>query len=423
MRAYLIRRIFLIIPTLVLVTIIVFLTVRFIPGSVIEQMAGMNLGEGDTDLDEIVAQIRHDLGMDVPIWEEYLRWMGAWPKHEWGWSAEASVSDLSVTPGGAGTVTVRALVTNTGDTVSDYKVKLKLNDETLETKKIVINVDNPDTTAIETNSTTVYFTASSSNVGTYSIEASGYSNFTGVLQGSLGNSIWTGRAILPDIISRVPISLELGIIAIVTGLLIAFPVGIYSAIRQDSIGDYVGRSFAIFCMAVPGFWLGTMVWAFPSVWWDWTPATVYIPIEKDFLGNITQFIIPGVLMGMVMSGVTMRMTRTMMLEVLRQDYIRTAWSKGLRERVVVIRHALKNAMIPVITIIGLQLPVLIGGTVIMESIFNLPGMGRYMLYQGITLRDYPIVSGTNLMMGSVILVANLLVDMTYGWLDPRVRYR
>jgi peptide/nickel transport system permease protein len=149
---------------------------------------------------------------------------------------------------------------------------------------------------------------------------------------------------------------------------------------------------------------------------------VYHPINEDFGKNIVQFIIPGLLMGMVMSGVTMRMTRTMMLEVLRQDYIRTAWSKGLRERVVVVRHALKNAMIPVITIVGLQLPVLIGGTVIMERIFNLPGMGRYML-DALSVRDYPIISGVNIMMATVILFCNLLVDLTYGWLDPRIRYR
>jgi len=330
MRNYIIRRLLLIIPTLLLVSIIVFLLVRFVPGSAIDLMAYSQIGESDISVEVLAEQIRRDLGMDQPLHVQYLRWLGAWPQDEGG--------------------------------------------------------------------------------------------FSGILQGNLGNSLWNQRPILKDIITKIPISLELGIIAIITGLLIAFPIGIYSAIRQDSIGDYVGRSFAIFCMAVPGFWLATMIVVFPSVWWNWTPAVVYHPITEDFVENIKQFIIPGILMGMVMSGVTMRMMRTMMLEVLRQDYIRTAWAKGLKERVVVIRHALKNAMIPVITIVGLQLPILIGGTVIMERIFNLPGMGRFML-EALSVRDYPIISGINVVMATVILLANLLVDLTYGWLDPRIRYR
>ena len=149
---------------------------------------------------------------------------------------------------------------------------------------------------------------------------------------------------------------------------------------------------------------------------------IYYPITQNFRANIGQFIIPGILMGMAMSGTTMRMTRTMMLEVLRQDYIRTAWAKGLRERLVVVKHALKNALIPIITIIGLQIPVLLGGAVIMEQIFVLPGMGRLML-DALSARDYPMVSGVNLVMATFILLVNLLVDLSYGWLDPRIRYR
>ncbi|MBL7166169.1 MAG: ABC transporter permease [Dehalococcoidales bacterium] len=330
MRAYLIRRLFLIIPTLFLVTIIVFLTVRFVPGSLIDLLASQQAGEATMDPEVIAEQIRRDLGLDQPVWKQYLRWLGAWQQDD----------------------------------------------------------------------------------GT----------FSGILQGDLGKSLWTHRPILGDIFDKIPISLELGIIAIITALLIAFPIGIYSAIRQDTAGDYVGRSIAIFCMAVPGFWLATMIIVFPSVWWGWIPPVEYTPITENFSKNIQQFIIPAILMGMVMSGVTMRMTRTMMLEVLRQDYIRTAWSKGLRERIVVIRHALKNAMIPVVTVIGLQLPVVIGGTVIMEQIFNLPGMGRFMI-DSLSRRDYSVISGINIMMGSVILIGNLLTDLTYGYLDPRIRYR
>jgi peptide/nickel transport system permease protein len=417
MRAYLIRRVILIIPTLFLVSLIVFLTVRFIPGSLIDLMAAQSAGTGgERTIEEIAQDIRHDLGLDQPVHIQYLRWLGAWPQNEWGWNTESSVSNLSVTQiqkAEGDATNVRVEVSNTGDTTSDYEVVAMLNGTKLEAKKITLK---------PSASETVFFSIPGTAEGTYTVEANGYSKFAGVLQGNLGESLWTKRPILGDIIDKIPISLELGIIAIVTGMLIAFPVGIYSAIRQDSIGDYIGRSIAILFMAVPGFWLATMIVVFPARWWGWTPSIVYHPITEDFGANIIQFIIPGLLMGMAGSGVTMRMMRTMMLEVLRQDYIRTAWSKGLRERVVVIRHAMKNAMIPVITIVGLQLPVVIGGTVIMEQIFNLPGMGRFMI-ESLSRRDYSIISGLNLMMASVILVANLLVDLTYGWLDPRIRYR
>ena len=243
-----------------------------------------------------------------------------------------------------------------------------------------------------------------------------------VMQGDLGASLWTNRPVTQVLTERLPVSLELGTMAIIIALLIALPIGIYSAIRQDTAGDYIGRTFAILCIALPSFWLGTIVVVLPSVWWGWSPSLNYVTFPEDPLGNLEIFIIPAVIMGMVMSGTTMRMTRTMMLEVLRQDYIRTAWSKGLSERVVVIRHAMKNALIPVVTIIGLQLPVLIGGSVVLEQIFVLPGVGR-LLIEAITKRDYTVVSGINLFMAAFILVVNLAIDMTYAYLDPRVHYR
>jgi peptide/nickel transport system permease protein len=217
------------------------------------------------------------------------------------------------------------------------------------------------------------------------------------------------------------VSAELGLLALILGQLIALPIGVYSAIRQDSTGDYFGRSLAILCIAVPSFWIGTMVMVFPALWWNWAPPMRYIPFSDDPMGNIGQFIIPAIILGMVLSGTTMRMTRTMMLEVLRQDYIRTAWAKGLSERTVVMRHALKNAMIPVVTIVGMQLPLLIGGSVVLEQIFNLPGVGRYML-SVINKRDYPVISGINLIMASFVLVINLAVDVAYAFLDPRIHY-
>lgn len=242
-----------------------------------------------------------------------------------------------------------------------------------------------------------------------------------VFHGDLGKSLWSNTPVADDIIAKLPVTFELGLLALIVGLLIAFPIGIFSAIRQDTIGDYIGRSFAILCVAVPGFWLGTMVIIYGAIWFNWSPPIQLIPFTENPVANLKQFIVPAIVMGMALSGVTMRMTRTMMLEVLRQDYIRTAWAKGLRERVVVARHALKNSFIPVVTLIGLQLPVLIGGTVIIEQIFALPGMGR-LIVSAVFERDYPIITGTMLFFATAVLLINLFVDLTYSWLDPRVRY-
>jgi peptide/nickel transport system permease protein len=205
-------------------------------------------------------------------------------------------------------------------------------------------------------------------------------------------------------------------------MIIALPIGIFSAIRQDTGGDYTGRTLAILFISLPTFWTGTMVVVYPSVWWGWAPEVEYIPLLDDPLRNLGQFIVPALILGMVMSGTAMRMTRTMMLEVLRQDYIRTAWSKGLEERTVVMRHALKNALIPVITVVGIQVPILIAGSVILETIFNLPGIGL-LLIQALGQRDYPAICGINVFMATFVLLINLAVDLTYAWLDPRVQYR
>ena len=210
--------------------------------------------------------------------------------------------------------------------------------------------------------------------------------------------------------------------ALLIGLLIALPVGIYSAVRQDTLGDYAGRSVAIFGLATPNFWLGLMVLIFPGIWWGWTPPLRLFDFSEDPLAHIGMFLIPGLILGTGLSAATMRMTRTMMLEVLRQDYVRTAWAKGLRERLVVVRHALKNALIPVITLIGLQLPILVGGSVIIETLFNLPGLGS-LLVSALSNRDYPMVSGINLFFATFILFANLLIDLLYAYLDPRIRYQ
>jgi peptide/nickel transport system permease protein len=243
-----------------------------------------------------------------------------------------------------------------------------------------------------------------------------------LFHGDLGNSMLRNTPVIEDLAARWPVTVELGLMGIIIAQLIALPIGIYSAIRQDTIGDYFARSFAILCIAIPNFWLATMVIVFPSLWWNWSPPLMLIKINENFLGNLGMFIIPAIILGMGMSGQTMRMTRTMMLEVLRQDYIRTAWSKGLKEKTVVLRHALKNSFIPVMTVIGWQIPLLIGGTVIIENIFQLPGMGQLIL-NATNQRDYTEVSSLLLLFAIVTVICNLAVDLGYAFLDPRVRYK
>ena len=242
-----------------------------------------------------------------------------------------------------------------------------------------------------------------------------------LLHGNLGNSLLNGAPVLELIASRIGVTFELGLLAILISMLISMPIGIYSAMRQDTFGDYLGRSVAIVFIAVPSFWIGTLIMIYPSIWWGWSPSLEVIPFTQDPIGNLKIFLIPSFILGMAMAGTTMRMTRTMMLEVLRQDYIRTAYSKGLRESLVVVRHALRNALIPVVTVIGAELVLLVGGAIIIEQIFALPGTGKLML-QALHQRDYTIVSGINMVVATVVVVSNLLVDLSYAYLDPRIRY-
>jgi len=241
-----------------------------------------------------------------------------------------------------------------------------------------------------------------------------------IAQGDLGNSLWTNTPVASQIFDRLPITFELGFLALIVSITVAIPIGIYSAVRQDTPGDYLARSFSIVMLSVPSFWLGTLVMVFPSVWWRWSPELQFTPFFEDPIRNLGHMLPPAILLGLALSALTMRMTRTMMLEVLRQDYIRTARAKGLREGVVIFRHALRNSLIPVVTLIGLQAPLLIGGTVILEQIFVVPGMGQLLL-EAVAQRDYPVISGVFLVVGVGVLLINLAVDLSYGFLDPRVR--
>ncbi len=317
MGAYVLRRLLALIPTLLIASIIVFVTIRMIPGDVIDLMLSQNdIGADKRSREQLV----HALGLDRSMPEQYLRWVGA------------------------------------------------------------------------------------------------------ILQGDLGSSLWHSTPVLHEVLDRLPVTFELGAMALVIGLLIALPIGVYSAMRQDTAGDLTARSFAILLLAVPSFWMGTMVMVFPSIWWGWSPEVNYVKFTDDPWQNLKQMVVPALVLGTSLSAVTMRMTRTMMLEVLRQDYIRTAWAKGLGERVVVLRHAVRNALIPVVTLIGLQAPLLIGGAVIIEQIFVLPGMGLMML-EAVNQRDYPVITGVFLVVGVAVMLINLLVDLSYGLLDPRVRHQ
>ena len=319
MRDYIIRRLLLVVVTLWLVSLIVFMMLQMIPGDIVDSMIAEleRRGRAGVDRETLVRM----LGLDVPVYVQYGRW----------------IRDI-------------------------------------------------------------------------------------VLHGNLGVALTHGLPVTEQIFSRVGVTLELGIIAIIIAVLISLPIGILSAIRQDTFGDYVGRSVAIIFIAAPSFWVATLIFLYPSLIWNWSPSVDLVPFTENPIANLKVYAIPSFILGMAMAGTAMRMTRTMMLEVLRQDYIRTAYSKGLRERIVVVRHALKNALIPVVTVLGAELPVLVGGSVIIEQIFALPGMGT-LLIDMLHRRDFTMVAGINIIVATAVVLANLAVDLSYAYLDPRVRFR
>ena len=242
-----------------------------------------------------------------------------------------------------------------------------------------------------------------------------------VAQGDLGESLWTRRPVLQELGQRLPITLELAFFALAFALLIALPVGVISAARADTLQDYLARSAAIVGLSVPGFWLATLLIVLPAIWWGWRPLIEFTEFSKNPLAHVAQFLLPALILGVAAGAALMRLTRSMLLEVLRQDYVRTAWAKGLAERVIVLKHGLRNAIIPVVTLLGTQLPQIIGGTVIIETVFGLPGMSRF-LFDAINQRDYPVIQGVNLVVVSTVVMINLAVDALYAVLDPRIRY-
>ncbi|HXG42383.1 MAG TPA: ABC transporter permease [Dehalococcoidia bacterium] len=315
MQGYIVRRLLLMVPTLLGVTLFVFLLTRFTPADVVDRLTG-EVGYQD---EALKAQIREELGLNQGVLTQYFKWLG------------------------------------------------------------------------------------------------------GVLHLDLGESFISGRDIWDELKNRVPVSVELGALAMLFSILFGIPIGVISAIRQDTWLDYLLRGGSILLLAVPVFFLAISVLAVGAWWFDWAPPSRYTAPWEDLQNNLAIMATPAIILGLALSGAKIRLTRTQMLEVLRQDYIRTAWAKGLSERVVILRHALRNALIPVVTVIGLQIPVLVAGAVILENIFLLPGVGRY-LVQSAASFDYPVVQGITLLIATVVVLSNLVVDLSYAALDPRVRY-
>jgi peptide/nickel transport system permease protein len=243
----------------------------------------------------------------------------------------------------------------------------------------------------------------------------------GLLHGDWGTSFWLNEPVLKVVQRAAPISAELGTIAIVVGLLIAIPVGVWSAIYQDTWIDYIGRSISILGISIPNFFLATMIIIYAAQWFGWFPPQTYQPLWVNPWGNLQQFMPGAFVLGAALSAQNMRMIRTTMLETQREDYVRTARAKGLNERAVIFRHAFRNALIPVVTLLGFQIAQVVGGSVIVEQVFGINGVGNTYI-NAVIQRDYPLVQGILLILVSVTLISNLLVDLSYSWLDPRIRY-
>ena len=237
----------------------------------------------------------------------------------------------------------------------------------------------------------------------------------------LGTSLWTGHSVVEEIEIRFPLSLELAIIATLLAIAIAIPLGVLAAVRQDTWTDYAIRIFSIGGLAMPSFWIGLLMVLTTITLFGWAPPFVFTPLTVDPFANLAQMILPALSVGYRYSAVSMRMTRSSVLEVLREDYVRTARAKGVRESVVVMRHALRNALLPVITVISLEFAFLIGGLVVTEQVFNLNGIGK-LLVDAVAHRDYTLIQALVLLLASVFVLINFVVDMVYVFLDPRIRY-
>jgi len=250
-----------------------------------------------------------------------------------------------------------------------------------------------------------------------------YTSYMGhLLTGDLGRSLHSGRSVSSELRRRMPVSFELGLFGQVTAILWAIPLGLFAAVHQDKWPDYGLRSFAILVNSIPGFWVAVMIITFGSIWFHWAPPIRFTSLTQNPIQHLKIMATPALIIGLTPSGGLIRLVRTQMLEVLRQDYVRTAHAKGLSRNAVFYKHALRNALIPVVTVIGVGLPNIVAGTVIFEQIFVIPGMGRY-LVDAINQLDYPVIQGLVLLFAVLLSFATILVDVSYTLLDPRIRFR
>jgi peptide/nickel transport system permease protein len=245
--------------------------------------------------------------------------------------------------------------------------------------------------------------------------------FGAALQGDLGSSLRTGRSVAGDLALRFPVTMQLSLMSLGIALLLAVPIGVFAARHRGRWPDYLGSAFVLVGLSVPSFFLGILLILLFSLQLGWLPPAGYVPFAEDPLENLRRMILPSLSLGLILAAATTRIMRSAMLEVLNRDYVRTARAKGANERDVTLKHALRNALIPVVTVVGLQFGSLLGGTVIIEQVFSIPGIGRFAL-EGINLRDYPVVQGAVLVIAAAFVFVNLLVDVLYAFIDPRVRY-
>jgi peptide/nickel transport system permease protein len=241
------------------------------------------------------------------------------------------------------------------------------------------------------------------------------------MTGDLGNSVISKRPVAHEIEGRLATTIELATLSIFFAFAVGVPVGVYSALKQDKLPDVILRGLAIGWLSMPSFWVGTLLITFPAKWWGYATPVGYVHFWQDPLKNLEELYLPAIALGLALSAILARFTRSAMLEELRQDYVRTARAKGLQERVVISRHALKNAMVQVITHLGLQLAFFLGGTVILESLFSIPGLGTLLL-SAVISKDFPMIQGLVLVFAVIVITINLAIDLSYAWLDPRVRY-
>ena len=241
-------------------------------------------------------------------------------------------------------------------------------------------------------------------------------------RGDLGKSFYSHEPVAKELLARLPVSFEIGILAVIITVVIAVPAGILSAVKQDSFADLMLRGNALVFHSVPGFWLAVLLIVLGGLWFGWVPSAHYMPLWEDPIANLKQVLPPVLLLGLRPTGNMIRLVRTQVLEVIRQDYVRTARAKGLASRQVYFRHVLRNALLPLVTVIGLEVPTVVSGTVIYETIFLLPGMGRFLI-DALSKLDLFVILGANLFFGSILVLSNLVVDISYGFIDPRVRVR